>query len=708
MGDTAELLFELFSEEIPARLQARAAEDLKRLATAGLSAAGLAYAGVETFVTPRRLTLVVQGLARGQADTTEERKGPRAGAPAASVAGFLKAAGLARIEDAPVRETPKGAFHFALIRRSGRPAAEVLPGILERVVAEFPWPKSMRWADGRLAWVRPLRQVLALFDGRVLALAVALSGEGREGAGTVLPAGDQTRGHRFLAPTAFAVKDFADYRARLRQAYVMLDAAERRDSILRDAHRAAAAEGLALVEDAGLLAEVSGLVEWPVVLIGRIDAAFMDVPREVLTTAMRAHQKYFSLQTSDGALAPRFLLVANLLAADGGRQIVAGNERVLRARLSDAKFFWDQDRQVRLDARVPALADMVFHAKLGSLAAKVARIEPLAAWLAAHIPGADPALCRRAAHLAKADLTTGMVGEFPELQGVMGRYYARHDGEAPAVAEAIAQHYSPLGPSDACPREAVAVAVALADKLDTLAGFFAMGEKPTGSKDPFGLRRAALGVIRLILENGLRLPLAAAIAQALILHGEQGHGAAAGAGPAELLDFFADRLKVHLREQGLRHDLVTAVFGQGGEGGEDDLVRLLARLAALKGFLESEDGANLLTAYRRAANILRIEERKDGIRYDGTPDPARLVQDEEKLLLQRLDEVAALADQALGLEEFAVAALALARLRTTVDGFFDQVTVNVADAALRANRLHLLARIRGALDRVADFSKIEG
>ena len=690
----AELLLELFSEEIPARMQPRAAEDLRRLVCDGLDRAGLDYDTAAAFVTPRRLALRVTGLPQVQPDVTDERKGPRVSSPDKAIEGFLKSAGLASIDQAEQRDTGKGVFYFAVTRKPGRATSEVLTEILPTAFGAIPWPKSMTWGEHALRWVRPLQTILCIFDGKPVSLQFGH-----------LTAGATTRGHRFLAPAEFAVKDFRDYRTRLRAAYVMLDPDERRRAILVDAQRTAAAAGLALVEDEGLLQEVAGLVEWPVLLMGSIDESFMAVPREVLTTAMRAHQKYFALQAADGMLAPRFLLVANLLAQDGGTQIVAGNEKVLRARLSDAKFFWDQDRKVRLESRVPALRDIVFHAKLGTVEEKVVRMQTLAHELAAHIPGAEPELCRSAALLSKADLTSGMVGEFPELQGVMGRYYAYHDGENPQVAEAIAEHYSPLGPSDRCPSAPVSVAVALADKIDTLVGFFAIDEKPTGSRDPFALRRAALGVIRLILENKLRLPLARIFRQAYIIGGESKAGALGVEPGAALLDFFADRLKVHLREQGTRHDLVSAVFALGGE---DDLVRLLARVEALKGFLASDDGANLLVAYRRAANILRIEEKKDGISYTGKVDAAKLTAAEESKLFERLNEVSPLAKAALAKEEFAVVGQALARLRLPVDAFFDKVTVNADDKSLRANRLQLLALIRAELDRLADFAKIEG
>jgi glycyl-tRNA synthetase beta chain len=697
----AELLLELFSEEIPARMQARAADDLRRIVAERLAAAQLAYSRADSFVTARRLTLVIDGLPAAQPDVAEERRGPRAGAPEQAVQGFLKAAGIASLAECEERDTGKGIFYFAMIRRAGRPTVEVLPEILRAAILDLPWPKSMRFPAAPFRWVRPLSSVICLLDGRILPLDLG-----------AVPVGNVTSGHRFLSQGPLIVTGFADYAEKLRAAYVVLDPATRRRKIADDLALMATGEGLALKDDPGLLDEVTGLVEFPVVLAGTIDRAFMDLPPEVLTTSMRSHQKYFACLDRSGALAAKFLLVANNLTADGGATIVAGNERVLRARLSDAQFFWDQDRKVRLESRVDKLGERIFHAKLGSVLDKVKRIEALVEIIAPFVPGADPALARRAAHLAKADLSTGMVGEFPELQGVMGRYYAAHDGEPPEIAEAIAEHYSPLGPNDRCPTPPTSVVVALADKIDTLVGFFAIDEKPTGSKDPYALRRAALGIIRLVLENRLRMPLGDALGAAFMILGDEFKGARSEFRAEtkdvlvpELLSFFADRLKVHLREQGVRHDLVAAVFALGGE---DDLVRLLARVAALDGFLKSEDGANLLTAYRRASNIVRIEEKKDGRSYDEAPDAEFLQMPQERALAERLAEVETLSGLALKKEEFGIAMQALARLRQPVDGFFDAVTVNCEDARLRANRLRLLSQIRATLNRVADFSQIEG
>lgn len=691
----AELLLELFSEEIPARMQARAADDLKRLVTDGLKAAGLEFAKAEAFVTPRRLTLVVDGLPVAQPDVREERKGPRVGSPEGAIAGFLKAAGIDSLDACEIRSDPKkGDYYVAIAEKKGAATVTVLPSVLQAAISQLPWPKSMRWADHGVRWVRPLHSILCLFDGATVPVVFG-----------PVTASNATRGHRFLAPAPFAPKDFADYAAKLRVAKVMLDAAERRAVIKAEAEKLTAAEGLTVKADEGLLGEVGGLIEWPVVRMGRIDAAFMGLPPEVLATSMRAHQKYFSTLDKAGKLAPYFVVVANNETADGGAQIVRGNERVLRARLSDAKFFWEQDRKRRLESRVERLAERIFHAKLGSDRKRVSRLCELAKAIAGHVSGADVKEAERAALLCKADLGSEMVGEFPELQGVMGRYYALNDGETPAIADAIAEHYSPQGPGDACPSKPLSVAVALADKIDTLVGFFAIGEKPTGSKDPFALRRAALGVIRLIVENGLRLPLTQVFEAARGLYAGQGVAQASSLDVKELLEFFADRLKVHLREKGVRHDLISAVFAVGGE---DDFVRLLARVDALAKFLASEDGADLLTAFRRAANIVRIEEKKDGANYASAADKALLKQGEEIELNGKIGEIMPLVAEEIRRERFNEAMSILARLRGPVDAFFDEVTVNCDEPALRKNRLRLLSTVRSALTEVADFSLIEG
>ena len=685
-----ELLLELLSEEIPARMQVRAAQDLKRLVCDGLKKAGLAFDKAEAFVTPRRLALVVDGLPDKQPDVTEERKGPRVDAPEKAVQGFLGSVGLT-MDQVEKRETEKGNFYFAVIERKGAATADVLPELFNDVFSGFSWPKSMRWGANAQRWVRPLQGILCVFGGEVVGISFGDQ-----------HASNMTLGHRFLAPAPFKVNDFTDYKAKLAEAKVVLDPAERRATILAEAEKLARTAKLTLKPDAGLLDENAGLVEWPVVLMGRIDAAFMDLPAEVLTTSMRHHQKYFALLDEDGNLAPRFIFVANTETRDKGKAIVAGNERVLRARLADAQFFRDQDRKRTLESRVPDLAGRIFHARLGSMAGKAERIAGLARGLAGYA-GAEPALAERAARLCKADLSTAMVGEFPELQGTMGRYYALNDGEKADVADAIAGHYAPVGPNDACPTAPVSVAVALADKIDSLVGFFAIDERPTGSKDPFALRRSALGVIRLIIENGLRLPLAEIFREANRLYADS--GLPGHLEPQELLDFFADRLKVHLKEKGVRHDLISAVFAVDGE---DDLVRLLARVEALGAFLKSDDGENLLVAYKRAANIVRIEEKRDGKTYANEFKPDLLVADEERNLAAYLDDATSGAREALAQEDFTGAMSSIARLRRPVDDFFDHVTVNCEEAKLRENRLRLLSRIDATLDQVADFSRIEG
>ncbi len=693
----AELLLELFSEEIPERMQKRAAEDLQKLVTDKLAKAGLEFTSAEAHVTPRRLALVVEGLPERQPDVREERRGPRTDAPEKAIAGFLGSLGLTR-EQVEERESPKGTFLYAVIEKSGAETRSVLPGILLEAIQELPWQKSMRWAKNSFRWVRPLHHVLAVFGGRPLEGALALGD-------WTLDFTDATRGHRFLAPGPITVTGFADYRDKLRRAFVVLDREERKRIIAEGAEILATAQGLTLKDDPGLLEEVCGLVEWPAPLMGTIEDAFMTVPPEALVTAMRTHQKYFALETADGKLAPRFITVSNMTPdAKRDATIVAGNEKVLRARLSDARFFWDQDRAETLESRVPALASVTFYDKLGTLADKMKRVEDLAGRIAVFVPDCDGALARRATRLAKADLTTEMVGEFPELQGVMGRYYAQHDGEPEAVCAAIAEHYSPLGPSDRCPTAPVSVAVALADKVDTLVGFFAIDEKPTGSRDPFALRRAALGVIRLVMENRLSVPLRQLFGYAHDLISVEG-GLSKADTTAALLDFLADRLKVHLREQGVRHDLIAAVFALGDE---DDLNRLIARVEALSGFLASENGVNLLTAYRRAANIVRIEEKKDDARYGDAADPSLFRQDEEKSVMTALEASAEALETRIAADDFTGAMDALAALRAPVDGYFDEVTVNVEDAALRANRLKTLSGIVATMDQVADFSKIEG
>ena len=699
-----DFLLELLSEELPARTQSPATDDLKRLVSDGLRTAGLEFKNARAFATSRRLSLVVDGLPVTRADVSEERRGPRVGAPEQAVQGFLKATGLASLEQAEKRDTGKGEFWFAVIRKKGGPTAEALPGIIDAAMKALPWPKSMRWGSGTMVWVRPLQGIVALFDGKVLAGEVAPGGQMAP-----IRFGDTTRGHRFLSSGAIKVADFADYEAKLEAAHVVLDPAKRKKIVLEGAEKLCAEAQVALQSDAGLLEEVAGLVEWPVPLLGTIDSQFMDVPPEVLIVSMKTHQRYFATNRKDGALANRFVVVANNATRDGGRTIVDGNERVLRSRLSDAKFFWDQDRKTRLKDRLPALEDIVFHARLGTQAGRIERITKLAGEIAKFVPGAEPGQVEEAARLSKADLVSGMVGEFPELQGIMGRYYALGEKLPAAVADAIGDHYAPAGPNDRCPSAPVSIAVALADKLDALVSFWAIDEKPTGSRDPFALRRAALGVIRIIVENGVRLPLSEAIKAHDFFHAAPKDGAFGSADVNDLMLFFADRLKVQMREKGVRHDVVDAVFGLGGE---DDLVRLLARVEAVQSFLATEAGENLLTAYGRAANIVRAEEKKDktlAAKIAGSADVALMEQIEEKTVAGALADIERLVKPALQREDFAGAMEAFAGLRAPIDSFFEKVTVNVADKPdLRLNRLKLLNQIRATMDSVADFSRIEG
>jgi glycyl-tRNA synthetase beta chain len=796
-----ELLLEIFSEEIPARMQARAAADLERLLAERLAANGLTPKSARTFAGPRRLTAVLDGLPARSADVREEKKGPRTDAPKPAIDGFLRSASLKSVDECEVREDRKGAYYVAVIARAGRATSDLVAEAVPPLMRDFPWPKSMRSGAGAFRWVRPIHRILCVFDGAVVPFEV-------EG----VASGDLTEGHRLRGRGPFRVRSFADYKGALQgEGGIVLDAARRRELILEDAKKLCAAEGLELVEDAGLLEEIAGLVEHPVVLLGRMDPSFLDLPPEVIRLTMRTHQKYFAVHDPKAVgLAPRFVVVANQAASDGGAAIAAGNARVLSARLNDARYFWDNDRKKPLAEMAKGLKDIVFHQKLGSVADKVERVAALARELARAV-GADPDLAERAARLAKADLVSGMVGEFPELQGVMGRCYAlmeagldplaaftsppplrgrgwgegaesaggpspderpsisaphplppprKGEGEAlspeaaRALADAIRDHYKPQGPSDSVPSEPTAIAVALADKLDTLVGFWAIDEKPTGSKDPYALRRAALGVIRTLLANRLSISLkvvaAAAYLRALVagthheiadlnrkiagvfgrlakvssdsefrqllqLAGEsEGQSsdeelgarnrAALAAAVEDLLSFFADRLKVHLRDEGHRHDLVDAVFALG----EDDLVLIVKRVEALGRFLDTEDGAQLLAAQRRANNIVRDEEKKDGTSYAGEPDPALLREREEKALHAGLLAAQPKAAAAIKAEDFEAAMAALAPLRPAVDAFFDKVMVNAPDGDLRKNRLKLLSRFRDALAGVADFSKIAG
>ena len=690
----ADLLIELFSEEIPARMQARAASDQKRMIGEALKAAGLSFDGADAYATPRRLALHVTGIPESTPDVREERRGPRADAPEKAIEGFLRGAGVAR-EDLVEREDKKGTFLYAIIEREGRAAADVIAEALADTIKNFPWPKSQRWGAGSLRWVRPLHSILCLFDGVVVDLEV-------DG----IKSGDSTRGHRFMASEEFSVSDFADYQQKLLDHKVMLDPA-RRQTLVRDtAQTLASAAGLELVADEGLIAEVAGLVEWPVPMLGSFDASFLEVPEEVLILTMKKDQKYLvTRDPATGKLANKFIFTANIEPSDDGSAVTGGNERVIAARLSDAKFFWEQDLKGSLQDNLPALEDIVFHIDLGTVAERVERMKKLSRYLADFIPGCDADAAERAAELAKADLVSGMVYEFPEVQGVMGHYYAQAQGESDAVANAIRDHYAPLGPSDECPSAPVSTAVALAEKLDTLVGFFGIDQKPTGSKDPYALRRAALGVIRLITENQVRIELRTTLAWVFRIYGgDWYHEAFWTQKTPGLLEFFGDRLKVQQRDKGVRHDLIDAVFAKG----DDDLVRILSRVAALSAFLETDDGANLLAGYKRAANILKIEEKKDGTSYDKPVEVTKLAAPEAEALSSALARAKEAAENALISEDFEGAMTALSGLRAPIDIFFDKVIVNADEADVRANRLALLSEIRSAVNTVADFSMIEG
>ena len=779
------LLLELFSEEIPARMQAQAAWDLERLARDKLAEAGLIPSGIKTFAGPRRLTLAAEGLPPAQANRTEERKGPRVGAPDAAIEGFLRSTGLMRAD-----LVERDGVYFATLHRNGRPTPEIIAEMVESIVRSFPWPKSMTWGAGKLRWVRPLHRILCVFDGEVVEFDLA-----------GIKSGDETVGHRFMGSgKPFRAKHFDAYAKGLADNFVVLDPEERKARILDAARTLCFARNLELVEDQGLLDEVAGLTEWPVPLLGDMDPAFLDLPPEAIRTSMRVHQRYFAVKNpTTGALAPHFVAVANIAASDGGKTIAAGNARVLTARLKDARFFWDEDRRPgNFDQWLEKLKGVTFHAKLGTMYERVERIEALAREIAPLV-GADPDVAARAARLAKADLASAMVGEFPELQGVMGRYYALEqpfpleggrvglgvsaerggegadgagaqqrsspeltghtpipgpsplEGEGSDVADAIRDHYRPQGPSDSVPTAPVSVAVALADKLDTLVGFFAIDEKPTGSRDPYALRRAALGVIRIVLENGIRLPLqrtwnghlgriaghlADDVREALLqspyqevrnsevdfekavdiradvrwmfakINGNQG-----------LRTFLADRLKFLLRDTGRRYDLIDAVFTVISGATDDDLVRIVARVEALDVFLRTEDGANLLAGYKRAANILKAEQKKGTLPAElhdvhgvhaVAVDTSLLQAPEEKALLTAMGKLTPVLEAELRAENFEAAMSALAELRGPVDAFFDKVLVNTDDAAVRDNRLRLLAQIKAAMEQVADFSQVSG
>jgi glycyl-tRNA synthetase beta chain len=692
------LLIELFSEEIPARMQARAAQDLKKLVTTGLVEAGLTYGGAASFATPRRLTLAVEGLLAASPTLREERKGPRVDAPEQAIEGFLRGAGLTR-DQLEIRDEKKGQVYFATIEKPGRAAPEIVAEVLENAVRNFPWPKSMRWGSGSLRWVRPLHTILCILTNEAgEAEVVALDIDG-------IQAGNTTEGHRFLGDGRFAVSSFDDYAAKLKRNFVLLDASARADTIWGEASNMAFAQGMELMEDPALLAEVAGLVEWPVVLMGQIDEAFLGLPPEVLQTSMKEHQKFFSVRNPKTGRIEKFVTVANRTTADHGATILAGNQKVLAARLSDAKFFWENDLRVAktdgLGAWVGRLEAVTFHNKLGSQAARIARIAALARQLAPAV-GADAQLAEQAAQVAKADLSSEMVYEFPELQGLMGRYYATAAGLDAQVAAACQEHYSPLGPSDAVPHAPVSVAVALADKLDTLCGFWAIDEKPTGSKDPYALRRAALGVIRLVLENTPRLPLLEVLTAHLARQPQLGDGPALA---ADLLSFFHDRLKVFLRDQGLRHDVIDAVLAKAGN---DDLLLVVARAQALNDTLATEDGTNLVQGFKRANNILTQAEAKDGVEYSFGADAKFAESDAETALFAALDVAEAAIAPALEAEDFAAAMAAMAALRAPIDGFFEAVQVNSDNDIIRRNRLNLLHRIRTICLSVADLARIEG
>ena len=684
-----DLLIELFSEEIPARMQARAAEDLKKRVTDGLVEAGLTYAGAAAFVTPRRLTLTLQGLLAASPTLREERKGPRVDAADKAIEGFLRGAGVSR-DQLEQRDDKKGAVFYALIDKPGRPAAAIVAEVLEQVIRSFPWPKSMRWGTGSLRWVRPLQSILCLLTDEDGGQIVPLEVDG-------IIAGDQTFGHRFMAPAALSVTGFDDYRDALKRAFVLLDAETRRALIWNDATTQAFASGLEVIEDLGLLAEVAGLVEWPVVLMGEIDPTFLDLPDEVLKTSMREHQKFFSVRNPKSGKIERFITVANRASADQGATILAGNQKVLSARLADAKFFWENDLRVAkgagLSVWTQALSNVTFHNKLGSEQARIDRIAGLARHVAP-MAAADPDMVEQAARIVKADLSSEMVYEFPELQGIMGRYYAEAAGFPAEIAAACEAHYAPLGPSDAVPTAPISVAVALADKLDKLTGFWAIDEKPTGSKDPFALRRAALGVIRLLLENRLNVDLKSVFTQGQ-----------ADADAEDLLGFFHDRLKVYLRDQGIRHDVIDACIAMVGN---DDLSLLSNRAAALSNFLKTDDGENLLQAFKRANNILTQAETKDGVEYSYGAEAKYAEDGAERALFAALDAEAGAIEAAVGAQDFVAALSGMAGLRAPLDGFFEAVQVNDDNAVVRRNRLNLLNRIRAICLSVADFTKIEG
>ena len=679
-----DLLIELFSEEIPARMQTRAANDLKKLVTDGMVEAGLTYASAAAFSTPRRLTLTVEGMLDASPTTVEERKGPKADAPEKAIKGFLRGAGLT-LDDLEERETPKGNIFFARITKEGRPAADIVAEVLERTIRNFPWPKSMRWGSGTLKWVRPLHSILCITSSEEGATVVPLEVDG-------IISGNTTYGHRFLSPDSILVNNFDDYTSKLKLAHVVLDAQERADAIWNDATNQAFATGFEVVEDAGLLAEVAGLVEWPVVLMGEIGKDFLGLPAEVLQTSMREHQKFFSVRNAKTGRIERFITVANRKTADNGATILAGNQKVLSARLADAKFFWENDLRVAksdMSVWLKSLENVTFHNKLGTQAELVNRMATLARELAPAV-GADPDMAEKAARLAKADLSSEMVYEFPELQGLMGRYYIEASGEGVEIAAAAEEHYAPLGPSDSVPKAAVSITVSLAEKLEKLNGFWSIDEKPTGSKDPFALRRAALGIIRIAIENDL------AISLNTVMPTEHAK---------DLLSFFHDRLKVYLKDQGIRHDIIDACIAMDGN---DNINLLVKRARALSETLKTDDGKNLIQGFKRANNILSQAEAADGVEYSYGADVKFAETGEERNLFGALDTSEVKIKPAMRAQDFASAMSAMATLRTPIDAFFEAVQINSDNPTVRRNRLNLLSRIRTVCSSVADLTKIEG
>ncbi|MFG6662172.1 glycine--tRNA ligase subunit beta [Sulfitobacter sp. 916] len=693
-----DLLIELFSEEIPARMQKRAGEDLQKLVTNGLVEAGLTYGSAAVFTTPRRLTLALGDMLAASPRQVEERKGPKADAPEKAIEGFLRGAGLTR-DQLEERETPKGKVLFAKIEKPGRPAAEIVAEVLEQTIRNFPWPKSMRWGSGSLKWVRPLHSILCVISDEAGAEVVPLTIDG-------ITAGNTTRGHRFLAPAEIEVAGFEDYQDKLSRAFVVLNPAARANTIWHDATNMAFAAGLEVVEDAGLLAEVAGLVEYPVVLMGRIGEDFLGLPPEVLQTSMKEHQKFFSVRNPKSGQIERFITVANRTTADEGATILAGNEKVLGARLSDAKFFWDNDLRTvtaggGMETWVKALENVTFHNKLGTQAELIDRMATLSRELAPLV-GADADEAEKAARVAKADLSSEMVYEFPELQGLMGSYYARKAGMSDAVADAAKDHYAPLGPSDDVPTAPISIAVALAEKIDKLTGFWAIDEKPTGSKDPFALRRAALGVIRILVENDVSLSLNDVLGQSAEIVGDRDAGRA---DTADILGFIHDRLKVYLRDQGIRHDVIDACIAMDGS---DDLTLLVKRARALSDTLKTDDGENLIQGFKRANNILSQAEEADGVEYSFGADPKFAETEAEKDLFAALNKAEAKITPAMAAQDFSTAMAAMAELRGPIDAFFEAVQVNAENPTVRRNRLNLLSRIRTICSAVADLTKLDG